>query len=149
MPLPYVSSRAVSSQHTESVPHPCGVSKMLCCYPSLSPQVYLNHAESLHRVAFPAMSSRSRCSCLASEEEDVMHCIFGASRGLSFPYRAGTAGVMVCARPQKTSTAAKGACVQERLRGEYMPFLTASSRLTGVPEVRNRLRRALLIDDLY
>lgn len=153
MPPPYISSRGVSSQHVESVPRPCGVSRslflLLCCCPSLSPQVYLEHAESLHRVAFPTMSSRSRCSCLASEEEEVMRCVLGACGGLSFPFRAGAAGILVWARPQKTSLAAKGACVQERLRGEYTFFLIASSHLTGVPEVRNRLRRALLIDDLY
>lgn len=44
-----------------------------------------------------------------------MHWIFGVCRGLSFPFRAGTAGILDCARPQETSVAAKGTCVEQEL----------------------------------
>ena len=58
---------------------------------------------------------QSHCGCLAPEREEPVHCIFGACRGLSFPFRAGTAGILVCARPQETSVAAEGTCVEQEL----------------------------------
>lgn len=44
-----------------------------------------------------------------------MCCVFGACRGLIFPFRAGTAGILVRARPREISVAAEVICVWQEL----------------------------------
>lgn len=104
-----------------AVPHPFDVCKILfllpCCYPGLSLQLSLEQVEWLHRELISQLwnSVLGPVAEMLGHQERGSCVVFGAHRGLIFPFRVGTVGILVRARLQEIPVTAEDICVWQEL----------------------------------